>query len=166
MKIRALSRDEHAVSPVIGVILTVAITVLLVATAGAILMEMGKTPAERQSPTAGFDFNYGTEGNDQKLSVSHAGGDSVDRENLRIVVVDANAAGSGVKDPNGRYRLGTLGVSDKLVTAGTTAHVTDDNLRMNSGDRLDLSSAEIRVVWVSDSGEQSQILTRWKGPSA
>ncbi|EMA41669.1 type IV pilin [Halobiforma nitratireducens] len=49
------SKDERAVSPVIGVILMVAITVILAAVIAAFVLDLGDTSA---NPSAGIQYDY------------------------------------------------------------------------------------------------------------
>ena len=60
MKLKQLFNDDDAVSPVIGVILMVAITVILVAVIAAFVLGLGDTADEVQ-PTTSFDFDWDTE---------------------------------------------------------------------------------------------------------
>ena len=61
------SEDERAVSPVIGVILMVAITVILAAVIAAFVLDLGQSSA---SPSASVNVN--TDGDDYYLTVTSA----------------------------------------------------------------------------------------------
>ena len=62
--------DERAVSPVIGVILMVAITVILAAVIATFVLDLGSN--QQQAPQASFNFDY--DGTDT-VTITHNGGD-------------------------------------------------------------------------------------------
>ncbi|CCQ33897.1 hypothetical protein HLRTI_001262 [Halorhabdus tiamatea SARL4B] len=71
MKLKTFLFDEdRGVSPVIGVILMVAITVILAAVIATFVMNMG--PSEEQAPTSSWDFEYNSTLN--FVNVTHDGG--------------------------------------------------------------------------------------------
>jgi flagellin-like protein len=160
MEIRNLLKDEEAVSPVIGVILMVAITVILAAVIGTFVLGLGNQ-VQSTAPSASFSFDY-AEGAADSLDIIHDGGDSINENRLAVVLSDA----SGTSVTDGAKDLDTLGVTaNSDVTAGTTIEVTDGNVNGGDGD-LDLSGATVRVTWTSESGDSSSTLGRWSGPSA
>lgn len=79
----AESNTERAVSPVIGVILMVAITVILAAVIGAFVIGLGDQVQET-APNAQFTFDY--EGNDA-VTITHDGGQSIDTDVDSLSVV-------------------------------------------------------------------------------
>lgn len=81
--------DDRAVSPVIGVILMVAITVILAAVIGTFVLGLGDSIGDSQ-PTAQLDVSFDT-GNDN-VTIEHNGGDRIDSGSLEVIV--SNAAGS------------------------------------------------------------------------
>ncbi|WP_080505241.1 type IV pilin [Halorubrum aethiopicum] len=84
--------DDRAVSPVIGVILMVAITVILAAVIGTFVLGLGDSLGDSQ-PTAQLDVSI-DEANNQTI-IEHAGGDSIDSDSLRVIVTsDGNAEGN------------------------------------------------------------------------
>jgi len=74
MQLKNLFADEDAVSPVIGVILMVAITVILAAVIGAFVLGIGGS--QDQAPQASFQWS--SDGS----AVVHAGGDQLDGNQL------------------------------------------------------------------------------------
>ena len=78
-------KEEDAVSPVIGVILMVAITVILAAVIAAFVFGMG--PPE-QAPQASIRANADTIGGESVIKLQHQGGDVVSTlaTNTRITV--------------------------------------------------------------------------------
>jgi flagellin-like protein len=75
MQLKNLFADEDAVSPVIGVILMVAITVILAAVIGAFVLGIGGS--QEQAPQASFQW-------DSSGNVVHAGGDALEHDNLAV----------------------------------------------------------------------------------
>jgi flagellin-like protein len=103
-----MDREDHptkqsnrAVSPVIGVILMVAITVILAAVIGAFVLEIGDQ--QETAPSTSFDseqalkFYWGTnKANLTTVDVSHAGGTVLDITQVDIKV-DGNASVWGLE---------------------------------------------------------------------
>lgn len=138
MKIASIfSEDEQAVSPVIGVILMVAITVILAAVIGTFVLGLGEN-LQQTSPNANFDFDY-TAGNDDQVVVTHTSGDSIDASSDTLKVVDESG--------NEESFTGT-------VNAGESVTFTF------SGD----SGETIRVIWESQNGENSATLAESESP--
>lgn len=81
--------DDRAVSPVIGVILMVAITVILAAVIGTFVLGLGDSLGDSQ-PTAQLDVSLenSTNADERNLTIEHGGGDRIDAEALRVVVTD------------------------------------------------------------------------------
>ena len=75
--------DDRAVSPVIGVILMVAITVILAAVIGTFVLGLGDSLGDNQ-PTAQLSVDL--DQTDESLTIEHDGGDSISSEALRVVV--------------------------------------------------------------------------------
>jgi flagellin-like protein len=83
MNVKELFTDDSAVSPVIGVILMVAVTVILAAVIGSFVLNLGGS-LQQSAPQASFDFEYG-EDNDE-VTVTHATGDKISGDaSLEIV---------------------------------------------------------------------------------
>ncbi|PSQ15964.1 type IV pilin [Halobacteriales archaeon QS_8_69_26] len=85
MKLKQLFTDEDAVSPVIGVILMVAITVILAAVIGTFVLGIGSN--QQTTPSASFEWEYDADGGLSQVTATHNGGDTFNDENtneLRI----------------------------------------------------------------------------------
>jgi len=87
MKLKQLFADDDAVSPVIGVILMVAITVILAAVIASFVLGLGDQ--QETAPNTSFGFEYlegeaadGNGGDAIRITVS--GGDEVEGENVFI----------------------------------------------------------------------------------
>ena len=142
MQIKTLFTESRAVSPVIGVILMVAITVILAAVIGTFVLGLGDQVGDT-APQASFAFDYdGTE-----LTITHESGAQIDGD-LVTIAGDVN-----VTDASDANKWSTLG-SD-TISAGEYVVVKDsDEDGFANGDT-------VRVVWTSQSGSNSATLQRW-----
>lgn len=121
MELDELHRTDDAVSPVVGVVLMVAVTVVLSATIGT--FALGLEEAARPSPPAAeFDFDY----DDPKLEVAYEGDVGVDGERLRLV--------SGTTTTE--WDDGTVRPGDSL-----TLYRTDGDFERGG---------TVHVVWIAD----------------
>ncbi|SNZ06480.1 flagellin N-terminal-like domain-containing protein [Natronoarchaeum philippinense] len=79
MDLKELFTDDDAVSPVIGVILMVAITVILAAVIGAFVLDIGGS--QESAPQVQWDWSDNStntfDGNAGTVTTSHGGGDTV-----------------------------------------------------------------------------------------
>ena len=80
MNLKQLLTEDRAVSPVIGVILMVAITVILAAVIGTFVLGLGDSMNTAPQASLGF------EGGPGEVTISHEGGDSLNTEELAILV--------------------------------------------------------------------------------
>jgi len=78
MDLKKLFTEDRGVSPVIGVILMVAITVILAAVIGAFVLGLGDQ-ASSSAPQASFSFDYDPAGDDGdgNVTVTHEGGATI-----------------------------------------------------------------------------------------
>jgi flagellin-like protein len=145
MNIKELFTDDSAVSPVIGVILMVAITVILAAVIGSFVLNLGGS-LQQSAPQASFGFDYDTDNNN--VTITHESGDSIEADRLTTA-----GHGDGPTD-----WIDTSGLnSGDTVSAGTSA---DFN---NTGT---WSGETVRVVWESENGENSATLSSSTAPEA
>lgn len=79
--------DDRAVSPVIGVILMVAITVILAAVIGGFVLGLGGNL--QQAPQAQISIDAADAGNSGDIVISHNGGDAIPASDL-VVNVDGS----------------------------------------------------------------------------
>jgi flagellin-like protein len=75
--------DDRAVSPVIGVILMVAITVILAAVIGTFVLGLGDSLGDSQ-PTAQLSADLDESADE--FTIEHSGGDSIESDSLRVIV--------------------------------------------------------------------------------
>jgi len=135
-----ITDDDDAVSPVIGVILMVAITVILAAVIATFVLGLGDQVSD-SSPQASFSFDYES-GSPGTLTITHDGGAAIKDSNLHI------RSESGIDQP--------WGSSGSKVKAGTSTSVSDSSL----------STTTVRVVWESPDSDDSSTLGKWSGSDA
>ena len=150
--------EERAVSPVIGVILMVAITVILAAVIASFVLGLGDS--QEVAPTATFDFNY--DADNSQLTITHTGGDNVRSDELYVRGTDVSPAPSGSWNDNA-----TSGTADRYADNSTELQ---NNPAVTSGDSwtipVDTSEYVVRVVWESTDGSSSSELATDRGPDA
>ena len=163
MKIGQLFADENAVSPVIGVILMVAITVILAAVIASFVLG-GLGPSET-APQASFGFEYeDSNGTAGVLTISHDSGAAVEPSE---VVIDV----SGTEEDNGLSETtdlcdGTSCDEEARLEWPSSAYSGSE---ISSGDDVTIevdNDYEVSVVWESSSGDQSATLGESTGPAA
>ncbi|ACV48971.1 MULTISPECIES: type IV pilin [Halomicrobium] len=169
MDVKALFDDDEAVSPVIGVILMVAITVILAAVIATFVLGLGDQ-ISNTAPQASFSFDYTEDGgsNGDTLQVTHNGGETISPNELK-------GAASGATDsdnPSTDYSyVGDLFESSSYsdVNAGTSDTIDHTFFEDSGGSNpssLDLSGATVRVTYQPADGGNSATLGRWDGADA
>ncbi|WP_226023206.1 type IV pilin [Halomicrobium salinisoli] len=157
MFIKDLLERDDAVSPVIGVILMVAITVILAAVIASFVLNLGDQ-AQQSTPQASFDFEYTNQTLD-KLRMTHETGDTIQTDRLSVTV-------SGAEDNNDDpINMDGDAFGGSEVAAGDWGEVNQTSLD-GSASGIDLSGATVRIVYTAESGGSSSTLTTWEGPNA
>lgn len=164
MNVRKLLDDDRAVSPVIGVILMVAITVILAAVIGTFVLGLGDQVSQT-TPNASFGFDYDADSaadpNDE-LTISHNGGDTLEANEVNIIISGAETSTN--HSVNGSTAWTAFPDTGSDISAGSS--VTVENSTVSTGTYLDLSEATVRAVWQSSEGDSSAQIGRWDGPDA
>jgi flagellin-like protein len=145
MNIKQLFHDEDAVSPVIGVILMVAITVILAAVIGTFVLGLGDQ-VQSSAPNANFQFEYTANdysSGSNNFSVIHNGGQDVDTGNLEVQVGDETFNQSAFDDD-----------WDDSGSAVTISTGDSETLEINSGS----DGEDVRVIWESPNGDSSNVI--------
>lgn len=136
MDCKQLFADEDAVSPVIGVILMVAITVILAAVIGAFVL--GITGQQSTVPQSSWDVNAVDESNNgtiDNVTMRMQTGDQLRREGLAVAIPgNETALGSGT------------------LTAGNRISIELDQTAVNP------AGEEIMVLWTPEGGGESAVL--------
>jgi flagellin-like protein len=139
MNIKQLFTEDRAVSPVIGVILMVAITVILAAVIGAFVLGLGDQ-ASASAPQATFEYDFE---NQSAFTITHGGGDDIDNSTLNITV-----GGDTAMPGNSSWNISGWG--------GTAR--TGQTLTLNDSTGTDHTSEEVRIIWNNPSGGSSNTL--------
>ena len=156
MKFKQLFSDEDAVSPVIGVILMVAITVILAAVIGTFVLGLGDQ-VQTTAPNAQFNFDYSS-GTNPTLSVTHAGGDGVEPDEL-YMSGDVKETGDAANWA-GHHSSVRAGASVDVTADGSSEYEFADSAVNGAGDDV-VDGTEIRVVWQDSDSDQSSTLRTW-----
>ncbi|MHB9285730.1 type IV pilin [Halobacteriales archaeon Cl-PHB] len=147
-------QDDDAVSPVIGVILMVAITVILAAVIASFVLGLGNQTGE-VAPTASFGFDYDGSGGSGDLSITHDGGDAILASELYV---------------RGDNLNGKTGNWESDLTGAEASGEIDGNSAVVGGNSVDLSgvssSYSVSVVWQSSDTDKSSELASDEGPDA
>ena len=187
MNIKRLFVDDDAVSPVIGVILMVAITVILAAVIGTFVLGLGDQ-VQSTSPQATFVFDFAdnSAGTSDVLTVTHDGGDAIPAAQLSFSATGMTADDGG----SDSYAVSVNGGNDTWaqigsagdVTAGSSINIGNGAFNQSTGvqlavdadsgdvetekEELVLDGASVRIVWSSETGDNSATLGKWSGPDA
>jgi len=133
-------KDKRGVSPVIGVILMVAITVILAAVIASFVFGMGgkvKAAPNAQIMLEDSDDMIGNENNDSIFDIKHYGGDTLKCDELKLIV---SVKGLNKEDKliwNGTAFNGTYlacNVPGGLISVGDTVTVAEKSAFLNSND--------------------------------
>ena len=177
MQVTRLVTDDDAVSPVVGVILLVSITVILVAVVGTFVP--GAEQRVDDTPSANFTFDF--ERTDDSgatsdpagfLKVTHDGGDVIDHEQLYVrgegfvaesdygtgpsewESGDFNPGGARYAHSSGRWPAAAASSEGSAVTAGDFVYVGVE------------SDYEVTVNYQAAEGDESATLSDDEGPDA
>ncbi|WP_436934096.1 type IV pilin [Halovenus marina] len=140
MQFKQVLSDEDAVSPVIGVILMVAITVILAAVIASFVLGLGDSANEVQ-PTTSFEFDY--ESND-----------------LTITVDSGEAVPAGDIYIRGNNLGGSAGNTWQTINSNTGGSLKPAS-EIGAGDRITLSGVgsdyEVTVAWDNGEGDTATL---------
>ncbi|WP_435068833.1 type IV pilin [Haloplanus sp. C73] len=146
MNFKNLLTDDRAVSPVIGVILMVAITVILAAVIGTFVLGLGDQVSE-SAPQASFSFDFSANGggfNGQPgdiVNVTHEGGETLE------------ASAISVEGDNDSTTLTTGTAFSGTISSGDTAGYN----HVDPGET-------IRVIWTNPAGGSTNTIARATAP--
>jgi flagellin-like protein len=156
MNFKRLLTEDRAVSPVIGVILMVAITVILAAVIGTFVLGLGDQVSE-SAPQAQFSFDFESGTN---ATIVHDGGDSIDTGSISVLVGsttvydDTGIEGTfdGPTSSDGWGNEISAGDTLNLATGGTG----------NAGNQ---AGNDVRVVWSSPNSDKTATIGQatWQG---
>jgi len=145
--------EDRGASPVVGVILMVAITVILASLVGTYALGSGEQiPGE--SPQASFSFDYDDRTN---LTISHDGGEDLDNETIEVRVDSADAypepdtAATNITNASGWE--GSISSGDSL------------ELYNDTGAAIAEGGDTVRIIWQDPSGGASNTLDEDEWPN-
>jgi len=160
MQFNKLFDDDRAVSPVIGVILMVAITVILAAVIGTFVLGLGDQ-LQSTTPTASFGFD--TAESKTLVTITHESGDSIEGTSLSVKTSSAefNATGDGT----GSFAVGTSAtwaeMGEDTVSAGTSVTIGWES---GGGGDSDFAGETVRVVYDNPDSDSSSTLGKFEVP--
>jgi len=150
MKLKNLFTEDRAVSPVIGVILMVAITVILAAVIGTFVIGLGDDIGAT-TPQASFDAEFDSE--DDVVSFTHRSGD-------RVSAGDANLTASGVD-----FVVGSTNSGENIEGDTVTSNSANVDTDLRAGSTVSVELQEVSedttdgtVSLVFDDGDRSSTL--------
>jgi len=155
MDFKQLFDDDRAVSPVIGVILMVAITVILAAVIGTFVLGLGD---QLQATTPQASFGFDTEQSKEKVSITHESGDSIEAANLQVSAQTNFTAEDGGTADNSSMTWVQAGGSSGDVSAG-------DSVTIQAETDEDFAGDTIRVVFNNPDADSSSTLGKFEVPS-
>jgi len=158
--------DDRGVSPVIGVILMVAITVILAAVIGTFVLGLGDNLGD-STPQASLSItddpnDYVDPGggeNQEAFRIEHRGGDNVPAEQIRITIRQSSDNSLAAEWDSGSWSTDTDGVSDTFN--GDDALASTDSL--STGDRLTITDASGNPVFEDNTRYEVSIIHKPSG---
>jgi flagellin-like protein len=152
MQLGTLLSDDHAVSPVIGVVLMVGITVTMAAVIGVFVLgaSTATSPPDAQMryvADKGTDDTWGNEGG-EKLVIEHDGGEDIDLDRVEVQYM-------GTDVTSGAFPwMTSVEPSGDEWRPGETWTLKDKNA---GGDSF-APNQQVLVLWTTPDGASSQIL--------
>ncbi|TQQ80161.1 type IV pilin [Halonotius roseus] len=142
--------DDRGLSPVIGVILLVGITVILVAVVGGLVTDFGSDI--EVAPNAQFNADFDTNGNN--ITITHGSGDDINPDNVAFEYTVNDTAERGPTNFNDA--VDNSDTIDGLFQSGDEVTLSSVNF-LEDGDDVS-SGGEIRMIWTGESGDQREVL--------
>lgn len=149
----ALQGDDRAVSPVIAVILMIALVVIMAAGVGAFVLnfnnKMGKT-----SPRANFAVEDAEAGGTDYIHITHEGGAKLNAQDTMIKVKRDGA--TLVSFSNGNDVDVSVGDTINIESdgTGTTVQFGGTDAYSSSSKTFDLDSEPVKVLIIDSEGDQ------------
>ncbi len=151
---------SRAVSPVIGVILMVAITVILAAVIGTFVLGIGENVNSTPQATWDFDANETSADTIDEITITHNGGDSIDPARLSVSGAVDSGSGDPVEFTNSSNFApgGTVSAGEKIVLNNSTTNSFQADISGQEGD-------EVQLVYTAEGGGDSNIIARYELPA-
>jgi len=188
MDLKKLVDDDRAVSPVIGVILMVAITVILAAVIGTFVLGLGDQ-IQSTTPQASFGFDTGTYTGENgteytSVTITHESGDTISASDLTVSVDGAQAytvddstdphtvEGTFTGDVSAGSSITIVAASGNSDITASTSTFTDDSntlgIDTDGGDVADVSPVSlssgqtVRVIYDSPDSDSTATLSKFE----
>jgi flagellin-like protein len=148
-------KNEDAVSPVIGVILMVAITVILAAVIAAFVFNIGGSQVKTPVASLTISSVSNPTGN---ITITHSGGDSIDLATVKVII-DGNSTSHNIIALLNTSASQYFSVGDKLIIteAGTVnAYLNNEriaNLGASTGN-FSVTTGQIKVTLIDTRSSQ------------
>lgn len=174
------TNDRRGVSPVIGVILMVAVTVIIAAVIGSSALGLSDSVSE-SPPQVSLEVDQSTEtfstwrgGPDWEgivLEISHEGGETIDKENIHVEINGDPAfwiypGDSTDKSPGGESRTqllwnrgsGELSAGDSSTYMGSLENKEDFNTRADSRQAINDESEGEPIILVEEHSHDTTVI--------
>jgi len=158
MQFKQLFDDDRAVSPVIGVILMVAITVILAAVIGTFVLGLGD---QVQNTTPQVSFGFDTADEKTEVTVVHESGDTIEGTNLKV------STGSTTFNTSQHTSAQTTSMTWENAT-GSSEVSAGSTVTLNGWDGTDAVSFggdTVRVIYDSPDSDSSATLGKFEVPN-
>lgn len=137
-----LEGDERGATPVVGIILIVALALLLAAVVGQSIFGYDLLQSPEAAPAVSFSSEYdGANGN---LTIVHESGTTLENQTVTFAV----SGGDGDYDRNNSNIPPTIDSGNDVVLAGIAPDET------------------VRLIWEDPETGDSYVLYAWRGPQA
>jgi len=159
MNFKNLLDDDRAVSPVIGVILMVAITVILAAVIGTFVLGLGD---QIQSTTPQASFGFDTSEGQSNVTITHQSGDTMDAANVDVSSTQEFSyvgIGDQTSSTSSASWSDFTNAQDE-VSAGSAVEIEAGSLDTTA----DFGGATVRVIYDNPDSDSSSTLGKFEVP--
>jgi len=156
MEFKQLLGDDRAVSPVIGVILMVAITVILAAVIGTFVLGLGD---QVQSTTPQASFGFETASGQEEVTITHETGDTIDAANLKISATDNFDADAGGFTNQASATWNEFDGTDSEVSAGSSVTIVHHDAGSDT-----FGGDTVRVIYDNPDSDSSSTIGKFEVP--
>jgi flagellin-like protein len=158
--------DDRGVSPVIGIVLVVAITVVLVGVTAVYLTDVGgETDQPAPRLLVDTDYNGTFAGNGQYLTLTHESGEKIATDSIHLDIEDAKVRSGGSTTGPAEYdgnaiqtQAGSEFTASETVSIDRTLFVDGSGNALSGSEYVMLDGATVRIVWESEDGTRSEII--------
>jgi FlaG/FlaF family flagellin (archaellin) len=161
--------NRRAVSTTIGVVLMVAVVVVLASVVSFALLNVERTNPNTPTFSKVHDYNRGTAASGQYLNVSHGSGETVETRDMSLVITGAKDGDTGnaatlTDEDHLESQVGeTWSASEQLIINATMFEASGAPIL--PGSYLNLRGATVKIVWVPQNEDYSDVIFRWEGPN-